>query len=381
MSTDHERERLARVALARLGEPGDPRLSSLVAELGAVHVHDYLSSERDLGGVLSDVAARLGSVNAERDLENADKLGIRFVMPGDSEWPTSLDQLTSAPILTGRGGPPLGLWVRGALRLHQLERSVAIVGSRSATTYGMSVAADLAAGVVNAGFTVVSGGAYGIDQAAHRGALGARGATVAVLACGVDRAYPAAHKALFDHLVGVGVVVSESPPGCSPTKLRFLSRNRLIAGFARGSVIVEAAIRSGALNTANWTQGLNRPVMGVPGPITSAPSQGVHQLIRDGVATLITTSKDILEVVAAAGEHLSMPLRGEVRPPDRLTLRQRQVLDAVPVYRGVAADSIARSAGMGLVEVQAALTHLAEVGLAEFSGSGWRLPSEARAPG
>ncbi len=378
MSASREPERLARIALSRLGEPGDPRLANLVAELGAIHVYDYLASERDLGGVLSDVALRLGSVNAERDLENADRLKIRFVIPGDAEWPITMDRLHSAPQLTGRGGVPLGLWVRGAVPLHELEQSVAIVGSRSATTYGLTAAAELAAGVANAGFTVVSGGAYGIDQAAHRGALGVRGTTVAVLACGVDRAYPAAHKALFDHLVGVGAVVSESPPGCAPTKLRFLSRNRLIAGFARGTVIVEAALRSGALNTSSWTQGLNRPVMGVPGPITSAPSQGVHQLLRDGVATLVTTSNDVLEVVAHAGEHLNEQLRGEVRKPDRLTVRQRQVLDAVPVFRGAAADSIARSSGMGLVEVRAALTRLAEVGLAEFSESGWRLTSEAR---
>lgn len=378
MSPDAESERRARAALSRLAEPGDPRMANLVAELGAQEVYQFLAAERDVGGMLSDVAVRLESINPERDLETARRRGIRFVIPGDEEWPVGLDDLHASPAVNGRGGTPLGLWVRGTLPLNEIAQSVAIVGSRSATTYGMGVAGDLAAGCAQAGFVVVSGGAYGIDQAAHRGALGVRGKTMAVLACGVDRAYPAAHKALFDHLAGVGAIVSETPPGCSPTKLRFLSRNRLIAGLSRGSVIVEAALRSGALNTATWTHGLHRPVMGVPGPITSAPSQGVHQLLRESRATVVTTSADILEVVGHAGEHLTQAPRGAERRPDRFTLRQRQVLDAVPVRRGAAADSVARAAGMGLVEVRSALSRLAEAGLVEFSESGWRLTSEAR---
>ncbi len=378
MSADLEQDRLARAALCRLAEPGDPRLASLVGELGAARVHAHLAAERDLNGVFTDVAARLGDVNAERDLENASRLGVRFVIPGDDEWPTWIDDLQSAPLLQGRGGVPLGLWVRGPLRLCDVGRAVAVVGSRSATTYGMTAAADVAAGVARADYCVVSGAAFGIDQAAHRGALGGGGHTIAVLACGVDRAYPAAHKQLLEHIGQVGAVASEAAPGCSPTKLRFLARNRLIAALAQGTVVVEAAIRSGALNTANWTQGLTRPLMGVPGPITSAPSEGVHQLIRSGAAALVTTSAEVLEVVGAAGEHLIEPPRGAERLPDRLTLRQRQVLDAVPVSRGAAADSIARTAGIGLVEVRAALSKLATIGLAEFSESGWRLTSEVR---
>lgn len=378
MSADLDPDRLARAALCRLAEPGDPRLSSLVSELGAVRVHAHLTAERDLNGVLTDVASRLGDVNAERDLENADRLGVRFVIPSDDEWPAQIDDLQTSPHLQGRGGAPLGLWVRGPLLLSEVSRAVAVVGSRSATTYGMSAAADIAAGVARAEYSVISGAAFGIDQAAHRGALGGGGATVAVLACGVDRAYPAAHKPLIDHIAQVGAVVSEAAPGCSPTKLRFLARNRLIAALSAGTVVVEAAIRSGALNTANWAQGLTRPVMGVPGPITSAPSEGVHQLIRAGGATLVTKGAEVLEVVGAAGEHLIEPARGADRAQDRLSLRQRQVLDAVPHSRGAAADSIARTAGMGLVEVRAALARLATLGLAEFAESGWRLTSEVR---
>jgi DNA processing protein len=372
-------ERVARAALCRLAEPGDPRLAGLVAELGAVRVHAHLAAERDLAGVLSDVAARLVSLDPEADLARAATAGLRFVIPGDPEWPTGLDDLGRAPVIQGRGGPPLGLWVRGPLNLAEIRCPVSIVGSRSATTYGVQAAGDIAAEIASAGAAVISGAAFGIDQAAHRGALGARGCTVAVLACGADRSYPAAHQALIRHIGEIGAVVSEAAPGCAPTKLRFLARNRLIAALARGTVVVEAALRSGALNTANWSHGLNRALMGVPGPITSAPSQGVHELLRAGAASVVTSGADVLEVVGAAGEHTQPLARGEDRVSDRLTLRQRQVLDAVPVGHGVAADSIARTAGIGLVEVRSALARLAGVGLAEFTESGWRLTSEAPA--
>ena len=366
-------ERLARIALSRLTEPGDPRMCVLVAQHGAVRVHDQLVGERDMGGVLTDVAARLESMDPERDLRTAERLGIRFVVPGDDEWPTQIDDLVSAEPVQERGGPPLGLWVKGPLRLDQLRESVAVVGSRSATSYGADVAAELGAGLARAEHPVVSGAAFGIDQAAHRGALAVDGPTVAVLACGVDRAYPAAHKSLLDHLAVVGAVVSELPPGCAPTRLRFLSRNRLIAGLTSATIVVEAAVRSGALNTANWATRLNRHLMGVPGPVTSAPSQGVHQLIRTGAATLVTHAEEVLEVVGASGQHLLEVPRGADGPRDRLTQRQRQVLDAVPVERAAPATSIARTAGIGLLDVQSSLSRLRARGLVEPVGEGWRL--------
>ena len=370
-------ERLARVALARLGEPGDPRLNGLVAELGAAEVYSCLMAERDVTGLATDVAGRLEGMDPARDLEVADRLGIRFVMPSDEEWPGQLDDLLTAAPVQNRGGPPLGLWARGPLRLDQLARTVSIVGSRSATTYGAAVAAELGAVVGRAGLGVVSGAAFGIDQAAHRGAIAAGGTSIAVLACGVDRAYPAAHKNLLDHLAAEGLVVSELAPGCAPTRLRFLARNRLIASLTRGTVVVEAALRSGALNTANWAARLQRPVLGVPGPVTSAPSQGVHQLIRSGAATLVTSGEEVLEVVGAAGEHLVEEPRGPSRPRDRLSHRDQQVLDAVPVSAAVHADSIARTAGLGLVEVRGALTRLSQAGLVERSDQGWRLAALA----
>ncbi|GAB2880571.1 DNA-processing protein DprA [Nocardioides pacificus] len=371
-------ERLARVALNRITEPGDPRLVALVAEVGAVRVHEHLAGERDIAGMLTDTAARMAEVDPERELEQAARLGIRFVIPGDDEWPASLDDLGVAEPLQNRGGSPLGLWIRGPVRLEQLARSVSIVGSRSATTYGADTAAEMASVIARAGFCVVSGAAFGIDQAAHRGALAGGGPTVAVLACGADRVYPAAHRRLLAHLGEQGAIISEAAPGCAPTRIRFLARNRIIAALSGGTVVVEAAVRSGALNTANWAERLLRPLMGVPGPVTSAPSQGVHQLIRSGAASLVTSGEEVLEQVGGAGEHLVEVPRGPTRVRDRLTLRHQQVLDAVPVVRGAPVDSVARTAGIGLVEVRSALGALARLGLVEQSGVGWRLTDAAR---
>jgi DNA processing protein len=371
-------ERLARIALGQLCEPGDLKIAGLAAELGAVELHHVLTNDRGPGDVLTDIAGRLAALDPERDLDRASRMGIRFVIPSDPEWPTSVDDLESAEPLQRVGRAPLGLWVKGPRRLDQIAGAVAIVGSRSATTYGGDVAATIAAEVAHAGRWVVSGAAFGIDQAGHRGALAAGGATVAVLACGVDRAYPAAHKDLLDHLAHEGAVVSEVAPGRAPTRLRFLARNRLIAALATGTVVVEAAGRSGALNTANWATRLNRALMGVPGPVTSAQSEGVHELIRNGSATLVTTGKDVLEMVGEAGAHLVEPPRGPERPRDHLTRRHQQVLEAVPLSAPARADAIARTAGMGLVEVRSTLGALEDKGLVVLGEDGWRLAEGAQ---
>jgi len=367
-------ERIARAALSRLSEPGDTRLSSLVGQLGAVKVYDLLREEEDVAGVYTDVAARLRGLDPERELEEAAAKGIRLICPEDAEWPGCLRDLDSVEPLQGRGGAPLGLWARGPLPLDEACRSsAAVVGSRSATSYGTSVASDIAAALAGNRMAVVSGAAFGIDQAAHRGALAMKGRTVAVLACGVDRPYPSAHKNLLDYIVDVGLVVSELPPGCSPTKLRFLSRNRVIAALTQGTVVVEAAVRSGALNTANWALRLNRQVMGVPGPVTSAPSEGVHQLIRYRDAALVTKGADVLELLSPSGSFLTEEARGADRPRDQLTEREQRVLDAVPVFHGVTNDSIARTAGLPAGEVLEALERLRSKHLVENADRRWRL--------
>ncbi|SDC64958.1 DNA-processing protein DprA [Nocardioides lianchengensis] len=375
-----EAERLARVGLSLLTEPGDPRVAAVVGEVGAQALYANVlqqRADRPSREIRDDAASRTGGKDPAGELADAARAGLRFVVPGDTEWPDQLDDLAHVPVLQQRGGPPLGLWVKGPLRLDALARSVAVVGSRSATTYGADAAAELAAVVARAGCPVVSGAAFGIDQAAHRGALGGGGQTVAVLACGADRIYPQAHRDLLEHLAREGAVVSETAPGGAPMRIRFLSRNRIIAALTSGTVLVEAAVRSGALNTANWASRLQRPLMGVPGPITSAPSQGVHQLLRAGAATLVTSGAEVLEVVAPMGEHVVEEPRGRERSRDRLSTKDQQVLDAVPVQRSVGTDSIARTAGLAMLTVASALDRLRAGGFVERVEDGWRLAALA----
>jgi DNA processing protein len=371
-------ERSARAALSRLTEPADLRVTRAMSHVGAVGLYEDIVAHRARDGLEADAAVRLKTVDPIRDLEQADRCGIRFVIPGDAEWPSQLADLAHSEAVSELGGIPIGLWVRGPVRLDQLSVPTAIVGSRSSTTYGEHVAREIAAGVARAGHCVVSGAAFGIDQAAHRGALALDQPSVAVLACGVDRPYPTAHRTLIEHMAQVGAVVSELPPGCAPLKVRFLARNRIIAALTRGTVLVEAAIRSGALNTAGWAESLSRPVMGVPGAVTSAQSQGVHHLIRRGAASLVTGPDDVLEVVAGMGDQLLDPPREPERPRDRLNRRHRRVLEAVPVHQPAALTSIAGTAGVGLLEVQSALDYLAERGFVTRTGEGWRLGEAAR---
>lgn len=371
-------ERVARAGLTRLVEPADGRVLDALAQAGAARLYDEIVQRRADRGLSDDAAGRVSRLDPDRELEQAGARGIRFLIPGDAEWPAQLDDLAHSPAVNQMQGVPIGLWVRGPLRLHEIHTSVAIVGSRSSTTYGEAAAAAIAAGVAREGRAVVSGAAFGIDQAAHRGAVALAGPSVAVLACGVDRVYPAAHRDLIGHLAETGAVVSELPPGCAPMRMRFLARNRLIAGLAAGTVLVEAAIRSGALNTAAWTDSLSRPLMGVPGPVSSAQSQGVHHWIRSGAATLVTGSADVLEVIGGSGQHVRDEPRAEVGPRDRLTVRHRRVLEAVPLSRPAPLESIAATAGIDLLDTQSALRHLDRCGLAVHTDGGWCLGDSAR---
>lgn len=376
-------ERRARVTLSLVGEPGDPRLLSLVSELGAIEVLRALTEQSAHGDLRAALAERLAAARPDDVLRAAQRRGIRFVAPGDEEWPTALDDLSGIELVQQRGGVPIGLWVRGPLRLDQVAPGVAVVGSRSATAYGARLAGDLGATLADTGQLVVSGAAFGIDQAAHRGALAVRGGTAAVLACGVDRAYPQAHEQLIGLIAEEGLVISEAAPGWAPTRVRFLARNRLIAALSRGVVVVEAAVRSGALNTATWADALHRPVMGVPGPVTSAASQGVHQLIRARNALLVTDAHDVLEAVSCSGEFLASRPSGPVHPRDSLTVQEKQVLDAVPLGRAAGSAQIARAAGTTVRSAETALAKLHTAGLIAPTGSGWRcarLPAQEALP-
>jgi DNA processing protein len=231
----------------------------------------------------------------------------------------------------------------------------------------------LAAGISDRGWTVVSGGAFGIDGAAHRGALVAGGQTVTVLACGVDRPYPAGHASLFEEIAARGALVSEWPPGRGPTRHGFLVRNRVIAALTRGTVVVEAGLRSGALSTARHARDLCRPLMAVPGPVTSDASAGCHRIIRDWGAVCVTDAADVLEQVSTIGDQISERHGGPVLPRDELDRVTASVLDAVPARAGASAAAVAVAAGVDADTAVRCLGALAAGGFAERCEGGWRL--------
>ena len=387
---DAQADRLARAALTRLGEPGDLRIARLVEEVGAVRTWELLveqdvrvpAANTDLTASVSsaraDVALRAADVDAAIDLEQAEKAGIRFVVPGDDEWPHGLDDLGHAGAVQRRGGVPCGLWVRGR-RLDELAAAaVAFVGSRSATAYGTTTAAELAAYVGEHGAATVSGAAFGIDQAAHRAALAVDAGTVAVLACGVDRAYPAAHEQLLRIIAERGAVVSELPPGCAPTRVRFLARNRLIAAMSQATVVVEAAVRSGALNTAHWAGRLHRPLLGVPGPVTSAASAGVHEMIRTRDALMVTHGDHVLEVIGGSDHAVGLQ-RAQETSRDLLPRALRELVEGVPVSKPVSTRAVARAVAVTEAAARDGLAQLAARGLVVREEDGWRLATGPRA--
>jgi DNA processing protein len=232
---------------------------------------------------------------------------------------------------------------------------------------------EMAAALAERGWAVVSGGAYGIDGCAHRGALAAEGMTVAVLACGVDHAYPRGHENLLDAVAAQGVVASEWPPGRTPTRVRFLVRNRVIAALTRGTVVVEAGIRSGALSTARHARELSRPLMAVPGPVTSELSAGCHEIIREWGAVCVTGAHDVLDQVAVVGDHVAERRRGRVFPRDSLDPVTARVLEALPSRGGAGPATIASSAAVDLDTAMRCLGALAAGGFAERCERGWRI--------
>lgn len=377
--------RMASATWSLLAEPGDETAGALRAVLGVEGALEWTSQALGSAdeGVPSHLLAelvggdlpraeRLGRAverwrRRARDadprpvLDRLERLGGRLVCPADDDWPVGLGDLGASA--------PACLWWRGSLDPGRLaERSVAVVGSRAATSYGTHLAGELSAELAERGFVIVSGGAFGIDVAAHRGALAVGGQTVVLLAGGVDRPYPASHVRVFEQVrTEGGAIVSEVPLGWSPTRSRFLLRNRLIAALARGTVVVEAALRSGALSTARHAAALLRPVGAVPGPVTSSASAGCHALVRDAVATLVTGADEVAELVGALGEDAL----GEPSAPEGLGELARRVLDAVPVSRGASVDSVLRTAGVGDREGKSALGVLELGGFVRRSGERW----------
>ncbi len=356
-------DRMALAVWSRLAEPGDIEARRLVAEHGAAAALRRVVDGTDGPGV-SRWRVRLDTVDPRRDLATLARFGGRLLVPEDGEWPAGLLDLGQ--------DQPFCLWVRGPLDLAgACSRSISLVGARTATHYGIEATRQIAVGCVDAGVSVISGGAYGIDAQAHRSALAAEGRTVAVLACGVDRAYPRGNEQLIDEVIRAGCVVSEVPPGSAPTRWRFLERNRLIAALTQATVVVEAAWRSGAQNTARHAADLNRPVGSVPGPITSAMSAGCHRLLREG-AVCVSDAAEAVELLGEIGRWLPDRPEVPVRGHDDLTVEQLLVYDALPVRSWAHLGALSRAAGLPPSELAAGLGHLFGLGLAENDGSRWR---------
>lgn len=391
---------IARAYLNRLAEPGNIPLWSLVRRVGPQAAAEAIRDGTAGAEVTAATQARAASADPLGDLAAAERHGIRLLVPESDDWPhfalSALERTGTARAIEYFGGetscnqsgepvPPLALWARGPADPAVLSvRSVGIVGARAATDYGTTVARGLAEGLAGAGFMIVSGGAYGIDAAAHVGALRAGGPTVVVSAGGLDRAYPAGNTALFDRIVQTGLLLSESPPGCAPQRRRFLTRNRLIASFSTGTVLVEAAARSGALNTIGHCGRLARPIMAVPGPVTSNMSRGCHDVLarERAPAALVTCVEDVIAIVGGSSDIpiSSRPATGQAA---RVGLRERLDLlddssriafDGFPVGRAVTVDELVIVTGLGASELLGALPVLELAGLVEPANGGFRIP-------
>ncbi|UYG15493.1 DNA-processing protein DprA [Brachybacterium huguangmaarense] len=362
------------VAALELVRDGRPR--GLLAALAGVELPTEVADAASGGGhvpsagarrvetALARWRARLAALDLDAELDRTARRGIRLLIPGDPEWPDALDDLGDTI--------PHGLWAAGPRSLAALVapgRAVALVGSRACTPYGEDMACSLGGALADRGVCVVSGGAYGIDAAAHRGALSAPdgGGTLAVLAGGLDALYPRGNTRLLEAVRERHLLVSEAPCGTTPTRWRFLARNRLIAALTGATVVVEASWRSGALSTARHADDLSRPVGAVPGPVTSAASAGCHRLIRDRGAVLVTEAADVLELVHG-GPPAADPGAARQDELDLLTPLDRRVLDGIPPRSWASLASLALECALAPEAVAAAVARLELLGLARTSG-------------
>lgn len=366
---------LARIAWSRLAEPGDATAGALVAALGPGRALDLLASRVGAGAICeavraagSDLSPRAVSGGVRRwlprldraatlgDLERAISGGMSVVVPGAPGWPERLDDLGDHA--------PLVLWVRGSAAAPSAF-SLAVVGARACTGYGSHVTAELTDSACTEGVAVVSGGAYGVDAVAHRTALAAGATTVAVVAGGIDRPYPAAHTELFERIAAAGAICSEMVPGSAPTRWRFLMRNRLIAALARATLVTEAGSRSGSLNTAGHAAEIGRPLGAVPGPVTSAASAGCHRLIREYGASLVTNGAETRELLGLDGVLLDQDPAESTESAGRQPSLHQRVIDALPLRGARAVMEVVRLAGVSPEDARNALAELEALGAVE----------------
>ena len=383
-SRDAVTDALARSAWSGIGEPGDRVMGWLCEVLGPVLALDALHSAANPGEFSAGVMAaslelglysddteglavelreaydrwspRISAPEALAHIQRAQRLGARLVTPSHPAWPDSLARLGHHA--------PVALWLRGDVRhLESLNRSIAIVGARASTGYGEHVTMELTSGLVSSGFAIVSGGAYGIDGMAHRATLASSGTTVAVLAGGIDRLYPSGHDALLNRVIEQGLVLTELPCGFAPTKWRFLQRNRLIAALSNATVVVEAGWRSGSLNTAHHALDMDIPVGAVPGPVTSASSNGCHRLLRETPAVCVTTASEIVQLATGTGSQEEF--EGEDSP------NFIRVSDALSRRTGRSVSQVATITGLGLSDVTSVLGILSLRGTVRENDAGW----------
>lgn len=376
---------------------------SRVVEGPSHALQELLRAGRDADEIAAGVRARaswLGHLAAETesryswdrpalDLEEAQMSGFGLLTPEDAGWPAP--QITEAfhhgvaasmanqEQFRERGVAPHALWVRGRADLKTLlARSLSLVGTRASTAYGHHVTADLVKGLAPHQYTVVSGGAMGVDTVAHETALAHGAPTVAVAACGPGVTYPRRNAGLFDEIAARGgAVVTEYPPGVAPERHRFLTRNRLVAALTQGTVIVEAAFRSGALNTLSWANYYGRRAMAVPGPILGPGSLGTNLAIRDGKAVMALSAEDVHEMLSRLGEvdaDGQRELQFPAGPVQALSRNELRVYDALPASRSAAvqAEHIAREAGLTVALSVHLLVELSRRGLVVREGSAWR---------
>lgn len=360
--------------LSRVTEVPCAEVDELVSRVGPIEAADRIRRGAVDPPLARRTEARRDIDCAAEDLETLYRRGGRLVTIDDDEWPgLAFAAFQGAPVRDKpEGRAPLALWVIGPLRLDEVcQRAVAIVGTRACTAYGQHVAAELSAGLAEQAVAVVSGGAYGIDGAAHRAALAADGVTVAVLAGGVDVLYPAGHSALLHRVARNGLLVSEYPPGVRPARYRFLTRNRLVAALSGATVVVEAGVRSGAASTAAWARGLGRMVCAVPGPVTSVASTGCHVLLQAG-AELVTRAQEVVELIGRPGEFADE----RDRPAgvlDGLTDDERVVYEALPARGARTPDEIAVASGLPAASVLGPLAMLELAGLVGRQDGRWKL--------